>query len=194
MHFYTSDTHFGHKNIIKFCNRPFKDVDHMNEIIIANWNKVVSPDDVVWHLGDVAMGQIDHTLPLVRRLNGYKILVPGNHDRIFSGESPAKIEKFIGRYDEVFSLVTDEQKWTSIDGTTFMMCHFPYDGDSQERDRYSEIRPVESGIPLIHGHTHSAERVSRSEHGTLQIHVGVDAWDFRPVSDLEIINLFKENK
>lgn len=50
--FFTSDTHFNHANIIHFCNRPFKDVEQMNETIIANWNNVISQDDTVFHLGD----------------------------------------------------------------------------------------------------------------------------------------------
>ena len=53
---FTSDTHFSHCNIIKYCNRPFKDVDEMNKILIQNWNNVVRPDDIVWHLGDFALG------------------------------------------------------------------------------------------------------------------------------------------
>ena len=50
--FFTSDTHFNHANIIKFCNRPFKDVEQMNDVMIANWNGVIGKDDTVFHLGD----------------------------------------------------------------------------------------------------------------------------------------------
>ena len=54
--FFTSDTHFGHANIINLCNRPFKDVNHMNDMLVENWNSVVSDDDTVFHLGDFALG------------------------------------------------------------------------------------------------------------------------------------------
>jgi len=54
--FFTSDTHFNHANIIKFCDRPFKDVELMNETLIANWNRVVGLDDTVFHLGDFCLG------------------------------------------------------------------------------------------------------------------------------------------
>lgn len=73
----TSDTHFGHKNIIKYCNRPFKDELEMNEVLIENWNKVVKPQDKVYHLGDVFFGKSGQVL---HRLNGQKRLVLGNHD------------------------------------------------------------------------------------------------------------------
>ena len=54
--FFTSDTHFNHTNIIRFCSRPFKDVAHMNETIISNWNRVVGSGDIVFHLGDFCLG------------------------------------------------------------------------------------------------------------------------------------------
>jgi calcineurin-like phosphoesterase family protein len=53
--FFTSDTHFNHKNIIKLCNRPFTSIEEMNEKIIENWNNIVKPEDIVWHLGDFAL-------------------------------------------------------------------------------------------------------------------------------------------
>ena len=54
--FFTSDTHFDHKNILRFCNRPWETVEEMNQGLIDNWNSVVGPDDIVFHLGDVSFG------------------------------------------------------------------------------------------------------------------------------------------
>ena len=68
----TSDTHFNHANIIKYCNRPFSSVEEMNETIIANWNKVVSQGDTVYHLGDFALGDKLLVLVLLECLNGNK--------------------------------------------------------------------------------------------------------------------------
>ena len=78
--FIISDTHFGHENIIKYCNRPFKDVKEMDETLIKNWNEVVSNKDTVLHLGDFGLGNKEYIASIVNRLNGKKILILGNHD------------------------------------------------------------------------------------------------------------------
>ena len=80
-HWLTADLHLGHVNIIEYCDRPFSDVDSMNEAIVERWNQTVAAEDRVLVLGDVAMGRIDDTLKIARRLNGVKVLLTGNHDR-----------------------------------------------------------------------------------------------------------------
>jgi len=179
--FFTSDTHFGHKNIISFCGRPYNSVDHMNQTLINNWNETVEPDDIVYHLGDACMGDISYTLPLIGRLNGYKILVPGNHDRVFSGESQAKRERFRPLYLEVFQQIEKE----SFPYGGFMVSHFPYDGDSHDQNRFDKQRPKNEGLPILHGHVHSKWRMKGN-----QINVGVDVWDYRPVEFDALVDLF----
>ena len=78
--FFTSDTHFYHSNIINFCGRPFKSVEVMNETLIANWNSVVGPDDIVFHLGDFCLGGSAEWTNILNRLNGKIYLIVGNHD------------------------------------------------------------------------------------------------------------------
>ena len=78
--FFTSDTHFYHANIINFCSRPFKNVEVMNETLIANWNSVVGPDDIVFHLGDFCLGGSAEWTNILNRLNGKIYLIVGNHD------------------------------------------------------------------------------------------------------------------
>lgn len=78
--FVISDTHFNHANIIKYCNRPFKNTTQMNEHIIKQWNSVVTADDIVYHLGDVGFTNKEQLESLINRLNGSKILLIGNHD------------------------------------------------------------------------------------------------------------------
>ena len=78
--FFTSDTHFYHSNIINFCGRPFKNVEVMNETLIANWNSVVGPDDIIFHLGDFCLGGSAEWTNILNRLNGKIYLIVGNHD------------------------------------------------------------------------------------------------------------------
>ena len=85
--FFTSDTHFNHANIIRFCNRPFKDVEQMNEVMIANWNNVIGKDDTVFHLGDFCLGGAAEWTKILDRLNGKIYLIMGNHD-LKSQQSP----------------------------------------------------------------------------------------------------------
>ncbi len=81
--FVTSDSHFGHTNIIKYCNRPFKSVEEMDAELQRRWNEIVTPDDVVYHLGDVCLRK-SMTSHWARELNGQKYLILGNHDRSFN--------------------------------------------------------------------------------------------------------------
>ncbi len=80
MIYFIADTHFNHANIIKYCNRPFDNINEMNEYIIKKWNSVVKNVDTVYHLGDVGFGSLQEVKGLVQRLNGTKILLRGNHD------------------------------------------------------------------------------------------------------------------
>lgn len=86
MNFYIADTHFGHANILKYDNRPFMSVEEMDKTIINNWNKVVSNTDTVYMLGDVSWYPrfTEKTGEILNKLNGYKILIRGNHDNRLS--------------------------------------------------------------------------------------------------------------
>ncbi len=89
-----SDTHFGDPNIIFYENRPFNSVKEMNETIIKNWNKTIAKEDIVFFLGDVAVGYNSYLLKeLIKDLSGYKILIMGNHDKKYSPETWKKKKK-----------------------------------------------------------------------------------------------------
>lgn len=79
--YFISDHHFGHKHIIPFEDRPFTDVDEMTAAMISKWNAVVRQEDKVFHLGDFSFLNKERTQAIVTQLNGYKILILGNHDR-----------------------------------------------------------------------------------------------------------------
>lgn len=174
---FTADLHFGHRNIIDYCTRPFRDVATMNDALIENWNESVAADDTVWVVGDVALGKIADTLPLISALHGHKFLVAGNHDRCWAGHG-RRAEGWTERYlDAGFAEVIQGSTRVDIDGTSVLVCHFPYRGDSQREDRYVEHRPVDRGAWLVHGHVHDCWY----QNGRM-INVGVDVNDFRPIS------------
>lgn len=77
---FTSDTHFGHANIIEYCKRPFKTLDRMNEVLIKNWNSRINPKDFVIFLGDFAFKDAMKVMDFLLQLNGNITFVKGNHD------------------------------------------------------------------------------------------------------------------
>lgn len=84
MNFYIADTHFGHRNIIRYDNRPFFTVEEMDKTLVDRWNKVVGTKDTVYILGDLSWHKEKETLDILDSLSGRKVLIKGNHDRISS--------------------------------------------------------------------------------------------------------------
>lgn len=183
---FTADLHLGHRNIIDYCNRPFRDVESMNHALIENWNDSVAPDDVVWVIGDFALGKIGETLPLVSTLHGHKILVAGNHDRCWAGHG-RRSDGWTERYVQAgFNEVLQGSTRVDVEGTSVVVCHFPYRGDSQSVDRYIEHRPIDKGHWLLHGHVHE-----RWVQDGRMINIGVDATGFRPINAESIARMIR---
>lgn len=178
---FTSDLHLSHKNIINYCDRPFSTIGIHDDVLIANWNDRVEQGDVVWVLGDFTLsGGMKHGLERLKELKGRKRLVAGNHDPCWVGRTDAC--RYIPRYIEAgFEIVTPWAR-AKLGQHSVNLSHFPYAGDSQHVDRYAGWRLRPSAVPLLHGHTHSRQHINRELLGTIQIHVGVDAWDYAPVA------------
>lgn len=182
----TSDTHWGHGNIIGLSGRPFDSLEEMNEAMVDNWNATVNVKDTVWVHGDLVMGKRDETLSFVSRLNGTIILIPGNHDHC--GPWHRAEQEWIGKYidagvDDVMPInFTD-----SLGGREVACSHFPYRGDHTENERYIEFRPKDNGLWLLHGHVHEAWKVNGR-----QINVGVDVWGFKPVHTDVLLALMED--
>jgi calcineurin-like phosphoesterase family protein len=184
--YFTADLHFGHANIIRYCERPFASVTEMDEALVENWNAVVDHGDEVWVLGDVAMGPIDEGLAKVGLLHGRKVLVAGNHDRCWEG-NPRRHEEWVRRYlDAGFAEILQGTVETTVEDFEVLAAHFPYEGDSHDEDRFTRWRPIDTGVWLLHGHVHTNWRVKQR-----QINVGVDAWNLAPVAERTLAGIVR---
>lgn len=97
MYFFTSDEHYGHKNILKFCNRPFNTIEEMDEILIQNHNNVVGKRDIVIHAGDFTLRKNEAAQKYIKRLNGTHIFLMGSHDRWMYLKHPTIWQKLINK-------------------------------------------------------------------------------------------------
>lgn len=176
----TSDPHFWHANVIKYCNRPFKDVEEMNEMLVVNWNRVVKPGDRVICLGDFSFSGRSVEL-YSHRLNGDKELCPGNHDPLHPYNKFQKKAVKQGKptfwkefYESHGWKVLPLQTTLDIPGVAVVnLSHMPYDTTD---DRYGEYKAKDDGRWLLCGHIHQWWKTRGR-----MINVGVDVWDFTPV-------------
>jgi calcineurin-like phosphoesterase family protein len=155
---FVSDTHFGHTNIMRLSARPFATIEEMDATLIANWNAAVQPTDDVWHLGDFAFRNAKAASNYLRRLNGRIHLVHGNHDSI---------------------QVRESKEWASsqsvaeinVEGERLFLSHYAH-----------RVWPrSHRGAIHLYGHSHGSLPGDRQS-----CDVGVDCWDYRPVSLTEI--------
>ena len=159
--FVTADNHYGHNKIRDYCHRPFANVTEMDEVMIANWNKVVAPQDEIHVVGDFAFCcTMDYALGIMKRLNGTKHLVVGNHDQLALEMNNIRpgTWKTIKDISEI-----------NIQGQRIILCHYPI-AEGHWHHAYK-------GTWMLFGHVH----------GTFQnkgksLDIGVDCWDYTPVS------------
>src|SRR4029077_2980115 len=180
MKIYTSDLHMGHKNIIDYCDRPFRtaddqcDIQDMNESLIRWYNEIVGPDDDVYIIGDFCMGDKNQIPNLARRLTGRKHLILGNHDYV----KPGKVRPQI--LEAGFVSVTEELE--VIDGGRKLML------------RHKPFEPPQGYDYALCGHVHTSfTRASfvKPYTGTpywepdpdgKTVNVGVDVSGYRPMT------------
>jgi calcineurin-like phosphoesterase family protein len=172
--FFTSDLHFGHENIIKYCGRPWSNVQEMNEALITNWNSRVQPGDTVYLLGDFAMGQKSNIL-FRKRLNGKIILIRGNHDR-----KPSVMRDEAG-FDEVH-----DNLLIQLSGLKLYLAHIPVHLPDRLDDRKHDPKlvkmPAEEYDYFLCGHVHEKwKRIGNT------INVGCDVSGFVPLTLHELL-------
>lgn len=193
--FFTSDQHFGHERILELGGgRPFRNIFEHNDYLVKKWCEHVKHDDVVYVLGDVAFGGGDgfeKNVKIFSWLPGVKFLIPGNHDKVWSGNSVSYREKYEHVYVDAGFTVLPENvvyDFPLNDGLSVpvMLSHVPYfdvltfEKDSRRGNRFKKQTPEDEGLPLLHGHTHSSQVFSSH---MKSFHVGVDAHGFAPVHE-----------
>lgn len=164
--FFTADTHWGHSNIIRYCDRPFETKIEHDEALISNWNRVVQPKDHVYHLGDVGFSNPLILYKILQRLHGKIHLIKGNHD------GPALRDPALQRFTfvkDVHCLTTQYlRKKVKIFLSHYAHRTWPF---------------ANHGSIHLFGHSHG-----KMPPFGLSFDVGVDCWNFTPIS-LETVML-----
>lgn len=164
MIYFTSDTHFWHKNILNFEDRPYSTVEEMTEDMIEKWNKQINDNDIVYHLGDFCLGSLEQTIDILSRLKGKIILIKGNHDFSKHYKKINQMGLLYGYHEVGITLKYQKQKiWLS---------HYPME---------IGLRPK---YWSVHGHIHSIE-----SNWDNQINVGVDSPHFKHKPFGELITI-----
>lgn len=177
MIYFIADTHFGHANIIKMCNRPYPDIDTMNAELIAAWNRRVTGNDTVYILGDMFF-RCNDPEPILKQLKGKKHLILGNHDG-----------SWLTKCDSSRYFVSINNYLEVSDGTRGMtLCHYPLLSWKHAKTTY-----------MIHGHIHANTDMDFWPLIKCRDHVlnaGVDVNGYQPVTFDELLDnniAFKTN-
>lgn len=158
--YFTSDTHFCHKNIIEYSSRPFKDVNEMNGKLVKNWNEVVPHDGVVFHLGDFTFGPSSANRWIRDSLSGTIHFIMGNHDK---SKEIAKL-----RFASISDILEITVKDPEIGYQRLVLCHYAI----------ASFNGAHKGVWHMFGHSHG----TFDHPHPAAIDVGVDCWDYKPVS------------
>ena len=177
--FFTSDPHFGHENILKYCHRPFSSIEEHDEELIRLWNETVPEDGIVFILGDIGFCSETYLKTILNRLNGKIYWIIGNHDwrRITPG--------IMNRFECI-----TQQMVITVDNKLVYLNHFPFlcYPDSDRHPVYQFFGHVHSG-PLS-----TSSDISRLVHlNKRQYDVGVDNNEFKPISFQDIMKKIGEN-
>ena len=156
---FTADSHFGHGNILKFCNRPFKSIKEHDETLISNWNSVVGKKDIVYHGGDFGLCNPGYLKTILNRLNGNIHLIVGNHDKTALQISKStNVKKFAS---------ISETKYITVEGQKIFICHYAL----------RTWRGSYHGAYMLFGHSHG-----RMPPLGKSFDIGVDCWNYTPIN------------
>lgn len=169
---FTSDTHYGHANILKYSKRPFDNIEQMNAALVDTWNQQVQPSDTIYHLGDVSFMDERKTYALLSRLNGNKILIYGNHDKMI--KKSAELRSLFGSIHDYKEIYIDNIG-SKGGKSAVIMSHFPM----------MTWNKAHHGSFMLHGHCHG--NLTYPWKAKI-MDVGVDPQGYRPISAAEVLN------
>ena len=170
--FFSSDYHFFHKNVIKYCNRPFIDVEEMNETMISRHNELVKPNDTIYMLGDIAfVKNINDAVDVLGRMNGNKILISGNHDA-----HNLKHKEFRDCFSKISPLLE-----IKVDGQMIVLCH--YSMNVWNKSHHKSFH--------LYGHSHGS---MPDNINSLSFDVGVDTNNFYPYTYQQVKERMSKKK
>lgn len=175
MIYFTADNHYLHKASIMFDDRPFRNISEMTEQMVLRHNSIVTKDDLTYILGDFSWGKADETVSILKRLNGRKILIKGNHDNVHNSELKKQFD-YISSYEEI-----------KVDGVDIVLCHYPinfFNGHFH-------------GSYHLFGHVHNSHEHNQClslQRSMIDVgysckmqNVGVMHWDYKPVTFEQIV-------
>ena len=172
----TSDTHFGHDKDFVWNARGFENIEQHNQEIIKRWNEVVKKDDIVYHLGDVMLGDLEAGIECLKQLNGQIKIVLGNHDT----KNRVKAYKELDNVEVLgYTTILKYKKYH------FYLSHYPTLTDNMDEDK-----PLKARVLNLYGHTHQTTKFLDEQ---LNYHVGIDTHG-RPIKLDNIIEEIKERK
>lgn len=164
----TSDTHFGHDKDFIYSPRGFRNVAEMDKTLIENWNKVIKPNDTVYHLGDLMLGDNQNGLKCLNQLNGHINIILGNHD---SANRAKLYSAVLGSKADILGYAT----LLKYKGYIFYLSHYPTITSNNDIDK-----PLKAKIINLCGHTHQQENFY--DNIPTIYHVGVDSHNNTPVA------------
>ncbi len=173
-YYIVSDNHFNHWNINRYCKRGYPSLDKMNSDMIAKWNRIVRPEDMVIHVGDLCFtkGESKKVAEIIKQLNGRKILVKGNHDR----------KSYSWYLTHGIEFICERFMW-EFNNKKILFIHSPHDVD------YRDLRVCNY---IIHGHSHDKGNFIHTRKQCKIINVSVEHIKFTPMNLVTLLNRLKQ--
>lgn len=166
MIYFTSDLHFNHNKIIGYCDRPYKDASEMNEAMIKNINDTVGVDDVLYILGDFAIGGWSNVVAVLKRINCKNLhYIFGNHDKNMYHNEVTPFFKSMGHYKEIY-----------YENQMMVLSHYAF----------LEWHQMHRGAYMLHGHSHNTLNYPDQIKNCRILDIGVDVHGMKPISFAEV--------